>query len=112
MRSGRPFLKRFLALAFCFIGMANSGFTANIATVDATGRAALSGHSEQKARRFALEDALYLAALKNGVRISGTLVSHNGVLLRDIITQNSDAKLVDFKILKENKSSKHYQVSI
>jgi len=112
MRSGRPFLKRFLALAFCFIGMANSGFTANIATVDATGRAALSGHSEQKARRFALEDALYLAALKNGVRISGTLVSHNGVLLRDIITQNSDAKLVDFKILKENKSSTHYQVSI
>ena len=112
MRSGRPFLKRFLALAFCFIGMANSGFTANIATVDATGRAALSGHIEQKARRFALEDALYLAALKNGVRISGTLVSHNGVLLRDIITQNSDAKLVDFKILKENKSSTHYQVSI
>ena len=96
MRSGRPFLKRFLALAFCFIGMANSGFAANIATVDATGRSALSGHSEQKARRFALEDALYLAALKNGVRISGTLVSHNGVLLRDIITPNSDAKLFDF----------------
>ncbi|MAB64430.1 MAG: hypothetical protein CMG98_10255, partial [Marinovum sp.] len=92
--------------------MANSGFAANIATVDATGRAALSGHSEQKARRFALEDALYLAALKNGVRISGTLVSHNGVLLRDIITQNSDAKLVDFKILKENKTTTHYQVSI
>ena len=65
MRIGRPFLKLFLALAFCFIGMANNGFAANIATVDATGRAALSGHSEQKARRFALEDALYLAALQN-----------------------------------------------
>ena len=63
MRIERPFLTLFLALAFCFIGMVNIGFAANIATVDATGRAALSGHSEQKARRFALEDALYLAAL-------------------------------------------------
>jgi hypothetical protein len=112
MQIGQPFLKRFLAIAFCFIAMANSSVAANIATVDATGRAALSGHSEQQARRFALEDALYLAALQNGVRISGTLVSHNGVLLRDIITQNSDAKLVDFKILKENKSPTHYQVTI
>ena len=112
MRIGRPFLKWVLALAFYSLGIANIGFAANIATVDATGRAALSGHSEQKARRFALEDALYLAALQNGVRISGTLVSHNGVLLRDIITQNSDAKLVDFKILKENKTSTHYKVSI
>ena len=101
--------------AFCiqlFTGVPTGVFAAEISTVKASGQAALSGQSLQKVRRIALEDALYLAAISAGTEISGTTISANGILVRDVVSLNTNAQLVDFTVLKEDKTETHYKVSV
>lgn len=85
---------------------------AEISAVKASGRAALSNQSMQKVRRFALEDALYLAAISVGTQVSGTAISSNGVLVRDVVSLDTNAQLVDFSIIGEEKSDTHYEVYV
>jgi hypothetical protein len=103
----------FAALCIHLLTGAHTGaLAAEISTVKASGQAALSGHSMQKVRRIALEDALYLAAISAGTEISGTTISTNGILVRDVVSLNTNAQLVDFTVLKEGKTETHYQVSV
>jgi len=76
MGSVLPSLFRlFSALLFlCLSGMALA-YEANVNKVEVTGRAAISDDQTQVARRLALEDAFYLAALKAGADISGTTIT-------------------------------------
>ena len=85
---------------------------ANIIAVDVTGKAALSQKGAQKARRNALEDALYLAALKTGADLSGITISSNGKIIRDVVTLGTQAQLVDFNITGERNTGTHYEVSL
>ena len=84
-------------------------YDANITKVEVTGRA---GDLTQKARRHALEDALYLAALKAGADISGTAITTKGVLVRDIVKLDARGRLVDFNILSEKNTGTHYEVNL
>ena len=43
----------------------------NVLNVEATGRAVILDNNIEKARRLALEDALYLASLKGGAFVDG-----------------------------------------
>lgn len=101
------------ALCFFLLSGAHSiVLAAEISAVTASGRAALSSQSVEKVRRIALEDALYLAAISAGTEISGAAISSNGVLVRDVISLNTNAQLVDFSILAEQKTETHYEVSV
>jgi hypothetical protein len=93
-------------------GAYTTALAAEISAVKASGRAALSGQSMQKVRRVALEDALYLAAMSAGTEVSGTTISANGVLVRDVVSLNTNAQLIDFSVLKEGKTETHYEISI
>ena len=73
-----------LMLAFaCFILGATISHAASMRFTETTGRAVIiDPEMEREARRMALEDALYLAALEGGARIDGfsavmTDSSHN-----------------------------------
>ena len=95
---------------FCF-----SGSTANCATitqVTVSGRAAIVENDENGARRTALEDALYSAALKSGTDISSTAISQNGVLIQDVIKLDNKALLVDFNISGERNTGTHYIIHL
>ena len=93
-------------------GAHTSALAAEISAVNATGQAALSGQSMQKVRRIALEDALYLAAISAGAEISGAAISTNGILVRDVVSLNTNAQLIDFSVLKERKNETHYEVVV
>ena len=76
-------------------------YDANFTKVEVTGRAAISDNQSQKARKHALEDALYMAALKAGADITGTAITSKGVLIRDVLKLSTKGQLVDFNIIKE-----------
>lgn len=100
------------AFLFSLSAMAASAYDANVSKVESTGRAAISGDQTQKARRNALEDALYMAALKAGTNISGTAISSKGILVRDIVKLKTQGQLVDFNILDEENTGTHYEVKL
>ena len=92
--------------------LTDTGSAATITQVSVSGRAAIVGNDEDSARRNALEDALYSAALKSGTDISSTAISQNGVLVRDIIKLDNKAHLVDFNIAGERNTGTHYIISL
>ncbi len=98
--------------ALFVLSIPNFTLSADIRKVNAVGRSAIIEQKTQTARRNALEDALYLAALEAGGNISGLSITENGNLLREIIKLDTDAGLVDFNILKERNRGTHYELSI
>ena len=103
----------FAALSFLLLSGAYSITpAAEISAVTASGRAALSNQPIKQVRRIALEDALYLAAIRAGTQISGAAISSNGVLVRDVVSLNTNAQLVDFSIIGEEQDETHYVVAI
>ena len=113
MQSCQDFFKQLIALSVTLLSLAASGaYGANITQISATGRAAISEDMTQKARRYALEDALYMAALKAGADISSTVISSQGVLVRDVIKLDTQGRLVDFTIIGEKNTGTHYEVKL
>jgi len=103
----------FVAICLHLLAGVHTGATAaDISVVKASGQAALSGQATQKVRRIAIEDALYFAAISAGTKISGAAISSNGVLVRDVVSLNTNAQLIDFTVLKEGNTETHYKVAI
>jgi hypothetical protein len=100
-------------LSVTLLSLAASGaYSANITQISATGRAAISEDMTQKARRHALEDALYMAALKAGADLSSTAITSQGVLVRDVIKLDTEGRLVDFTIIGEKNTGTHYEIKL
>lgn len=113
MKRAFALLTQFLGVfLFSFWALVASAYDANISKVEVVGRAAISDDQTQKARRYALEDALYLAALKAGADISGTAITSKGILLRDVVTLDTQGQIVDFNILGEENTGTHYEVKL
>ena len=113
MLSALPSLFRlFSAVFFLSLSGIALAYDANVSKVEVTGRAAISDDQTQKARRHALEDALYLAALKAGADISGTTITSKGILVRDVVKLDAQGRLVDFNIVDENNTGTHYEVKL
>ena len=70
----------------------------NILKAEVTGRAVILDNNIEKARRLALEDALYLASLKGGAFIDGFSSISKNTILNDQSIIKSDSKILDFKI--------------
>ncbi len=84
----------------------------NVLKAEVTGRAVVLDNNIEKARRLALEDALYLASLKGGAFVDGFSSVSKNTIINDQSIIKSDSKILDFKILKENKNNNHYEIKL
>ncbi len=84
----------------------------NILKAEVTGRAVILDNNIEKARRLALEDALYLSSLKGGAFVDGFSSVSKNTIINDQSIIKSDSKILDFKILAENKNKDHYEIKL
>ena len=84
----------------------------DILKAEVTGRSVISDNDIEKARRLALEDALYLASLKGGAFVEGFSSVSKNTIINDQSIIKSDSKILDFKILSENKNKEHYEIKL
>ena len=84
----------------------------NILKAEVIGRAVIQDDKIEKARRLALEDALYLASLKGGAFVDGFSSVSKNTIINDQSIIKSDSKILDFKILAENQNKDHYEIKL
>ena len=75
---------------FSFQAFAYQDF--NILKAEVTGRAVILDNNVEKAKRLALEDALYLASLKGGAFVDGFSSVSKNTILNDQSIIKSDSK--------------------
>ena len=99
---------------FLFFINANIAFSveSNFRQVEAVGRAVIVEGDIQISRKRALEDAIYIAALKGGAKIDGfsSIRSDTVINEQSIITPTNN--VIDFKILKETQDKEFLSIKI
>ena len=84
----------------------------NVLKAEVTGRAVILDNNIEKARRLALEDALYLASLKGGAFVDGFSSISKNTIINDQSIIKSDSKILDFKIIEEKRNKDHYEIKL
>ena len=106
-------IKFYLFLQFILLSFSVFAYQdVNILKAEVTGRSVILDNNIEKARRLALEDALYLASLKGGAFVDGFSSVSKNTILNDQSIIKSDSKILDFKILSENKNKDHYEIKL
>ena len=85
---------------------------ANFEQVEATGRAVLIAGDLETSRKRALEDALYIAALKGGADINGFSAITSNTVINDQSIVKATNRVLDFKILSEKQSKEFLSIKI
>mgnify|MGYP006060378209 FL=1 len=85
---------------------------ANFKQVEATGRAVLIAGDIETSRKRALEDALYIAALKGGADINGFSAITSNTVINDQSIVKATNRVLDFKILSEKQSREFLSIRI
>jgi hypothetical protein len=80
--------------------------------VEAIGRAVLIVDDIQTSRKRALEDALYLAALKGGADINGFSAITSNTVINDQSVVTATNRVIDFKIIKEEQDKEFLSIKI
>jgi hypothetical protein len=81
--------------------------------VSATGRAVIIDKANvHEAKNIALEDALYLAALKGGAKIDGFSSVQADTSLDDHFVVRPSSEILDYRITNEIKDDLHYEVTV
>ena len=81
--------------------------------VSATGRAVIIDQANvHEAKNIALEDALYLAALKGGAKIDGFSSVQADTSLDDHFVVRPSSEILDYRITNEIKDDLHYEVTV
>ena len=80
--------------------------------VEATGRAILIEGNLEISRKRALEDALYIAALKGGANVNGFSAIGANTIINDQAIITAAYKVIDFKILKETQDKEYLSIRI
>ena len=81
--------------------------------VTATGRAVINDQAAlHEAKNIALEDALYLAALKGGAKIDGFSSVQADTSLDDHFVVRPSSEILDYRIINEIKDDLHYEVTV
>jgi hypothetical protein len=81
--------------------------------IETIGRAVIE--KDQKidiARRRALEDALYLASLHGGAKISGFSAVNTDTSLEENLVVQPSSRIIDYTILAEEKDETHYKIRL
>ena len=84
----------------------------NFKQVEATGRAVLIAGNIETSRKRALEDALYIAALKGGADINGFSAINSNTIINDQSIVKATNRVLDFKILSEKQSKEFISVKV
>ena len=80
--------------------------------VEATGRSILLPENIETSRKRAIEDAIYLAALKGGANVNGfSAISSNTIINEQSIVKATN-RVLDFKILSETQSKEFLSIKI
>lgn len=114
---GRPLKGRLglmsLLVVLMMLVFAGTGYAEPFRFVDVTGRATLpqSGDTDT-ARRLALEDALYQAALEGGADIVGYQASVRDQMVSDELVVRPSGSILNYTIVEEAERGEHYIVSI
>jgi len=81
--------------------------------VSATGRAVINDQAAlHEAKNIALEDALYLAALKGGAKIDGFSSVQADTSLDDHFVVRPSSEILDYRIVNEIRDDLHYEVTV
>jgi len=81
--------------------------------VTATGRAVINDQAApHEAKNIALEDALYLAALRGGAKIDGFSSVQADTSLDDHFVVRPSSEILDYRIINEVKDDLHYEVTV
>ena len=80
--------------------------------VEVTGRSVIEDNSPLLSKNTALEDALYLAALEGGAKVSGYSLIDNFSNLREEVIVQPASGILDYTIIDEIISDQHYEVTI
>ena len=81
--------------------------------VTATGRAVINDQAAlHEAKNIALEDALYLAALRGGAKIDGFSSVQADTRLDDHFVVRPSSEILDYRIINEVKDDLHYEVTV
>ena len=80
--------------------------------VEATGRAVFLDGNIEVSRKRALEDALYLAALKGGADINGFSAITSNTIINDQSIIKATNRVIDFNILEEKQDKEFLSVKI
>ena len=103
--------------AFCFATLGGIDHMqlahAGVITVETTGQAVATGAaSDTQLERQALQQALYLAALKGGAKVNGYTAVSQSVMTSDVLLVRPDAKILDYTVLGAETNSKTSTVKI
>ena len=86
--------------------------TDNIRRIFSKGQIYINNIDKQEAKRRALEDALYYASIKGGVKVDGFSSINNDTSLEEHFTVRPESKILDYKILKSYEENGIYIVEI
>ena len=84
----------------------------NFRKVEATGRAILIDGNIDVSRKRALEDALYIAALKGGANVNGFSSIGANTVINDQAVVSAANRVIDFKIIKEIQEKEFLSIKI
>ena len=87
--------------------------SAEIVTVETVGQAVATGAlADNNLKKRALQDALYLAALKGGADVNGYSALTNSSLTSDVLVIRPNAHILDYSIISSKVTNKKAQVTI
>ena len=110
----KNFLIKFLIiyLLSSFSALAKVSNEVKVHEVQTVGRSVIIDNNLKKARKLALEDALYLAALRGGAIVEGFSSVSNSTIINDQSIVKPTSNVLDFKILDESQTKEHFQIKI
>jgi len=103
---------------FIFIALLTFNFSlyaqdnSNFKQVEATGRSILLPENIETSRKRALEDAIYLAALKGGADVNGFSAISSNTIINDQSIIKATNRVLDFKILSETQNNEYLTIKI
>ncbi len=101
------------AATFALLSGAHALAGDGLRMVTATGRAVINDQAAlHVAKNIALEDALYLAALRGGAKIDGFSSIQADTSLDDHFVVRPSSEILDYRIINEIKDDLHYEVTV
>ena len=109
------FLKKIITPVILVIILSKNLFAEekiNFKEVEATGRAILLSDNIETSRKRALEDALYIAALKGGADVNGFSAISSNTIINDQSVIKATNRVIDFKIISEKQDKEFLSIKI
>lgn len=104
----------FIIIVFIFVSISTLLLSKenSIQLVTSTGRAVIIENDVIKAKKRALDDALYLATLQGGAKVDGYSTVDSNTNLKENLIIRPSSDIIDFKILEEKQDKTHYVITI